>query len=147
MHYRGWLSLSGLAAIALACVSAGEAATEWLLLGRGPDVQVSLDTSQVATDSIGTRIRLRFDYTAPQQLQRGGQFDSVTTFTRTEIYEYIDCSARRVRDIDMKLFHTGDSVVYRPGSAFPNWLGFSEHPATAKYFDLACTGLRVSGKL
>ena len=131
---------------AIACRSTPGSVPPWQLLGTTPELTASLDTSRVLTDSIGTKIRIRIDWTSTRRVKAEGDVDSSPAFRRTDLIVYVHCGSRQVRNVSMEAFDTlGVSLGDGP-FADTSWVSFDNHEATNVYFDLACAALHKAGK-
>ena len=132
-------------AVALAILgacSSRQAASPWLALGNR---SVALDTANTPSDSIGRRFRLR---SSEQALVRGSGTNTAVPF-KTELHFYLDCAARRVRDIELRLYSPTDSLLNSLSVAdTASWRPFEGHFLVDQLpMDTVCAALRRVGKL
>ena|SRR5438552_12020413 len=110
----------------------------WLSITQTPALRVALDSVRIQTESLGTSVWLRFDYTATNPPMR----DMPQPWRRMESRHLVDCPARRAKDIVMIIVDTAG--VRHDGSHVlsSNWQSFDTHPLTGNVFGSVCVVLQ-----
>jgi hypothetical protein len=118
-------------------LAAQQAPTSWVVISHSPALKVSLDSSRVRADSLGTTVWLRFDY----GVVNPPMSDMPHPWRRMESRHVIDCGRRRAKDLAMVIVDT--SGVRHDGSQVlsKEWQAFDAHPLTSNVLQPACDTL------
>jgi hypothetical protein len=110
----------------------------WIGITQTPALSVALDSARIETDSLGTAVWLRFDYTVTNPPMA----DMPQPWRRMESRHLMDCAARRAKDIAMIIVDTAG--VRHDGSHVlsPNWQSFDTHPLTVNVLAPVCVALQ-----
>lgn len=127
--------------LVLAVYSTGSAQVPWARIGNSNAV---LDTSRTVMDSIGRRFRLR---ATEQALLRSPSADTTAFGFQSELHFYVDCSGRRVRYGELRLYSLRDSLLsVLPLGDRSVWTPFEKDPFAPQIpMDSVCAILRRQG--
>jgi len=138
---RQWLILVLVAAIA--CGGRGDASDQdagrWIAISETPAMRITLDSSRIQADSLGTFVWLRIDYTVTNPPMS----DMPQPWRQMESRHLVDCEARRAKDIDMVIIDTAGVRHDGSQALSPEWQPFEAHPLTVNVLGSVCAALPV----
>lgn len=139
---------TGALALALAAAASGAALgcspksppradPRWVPVVSNAALAVRADTSRIVRDTAGTRVWLRFDYTAANPAFA----DVPLPWRRMEEEERVDCAGRRAQDLAMVVYDTSGAGHDGSGALAHEWQTFQAHPLTVMLFEPLCAVL------
>jgi hypothetical protein len=122
-------------AAAAACSRGPELPPPWVAYLRNDSVTASLDPTSVKRELTHARVVLRFDHAAPKG-------PPGKRYTQVRAEEVLDCRARHIRDIDLRVFdEKGVELDASLNVRRRTWVPFDEHPLGEESLDGACEAL------
>ncbi len=134
-------ALVHLVALAAACdrrtVTTDRDSAPWVMVTQNPSLKVSLDTSRIVSDSLGTTAWLRFDYTVTNPAMA----DMPQPWRQMESRHVLDCVGRRAKDIAMIIIDTARARHDGSHVLSLTWQSFDKHPLTVNLLTSVCAAL------
>jgi hypothetical protein len=110
---------------------------EWVMVHRGREARVFMDTSRVVASGPQRTVWLRTRYETPEPMPD----DAGKVFWGVETGHRLNCAARTVTDLEMSLLDSaGATIETGPGT---RWKTFDEHPFGEYIFPAVCRRLRT----
>lgn len=108
----------------------------WVAILANPAVQVSLDTTRIATTPAGRDVWLGFDLAEAWPAME----DVAAPYRRYEARMELDCAAERARAHGVRYVDVNGRTYDKP-TADAEWIGFAEHALTRPVLVAACRRL------